>query len=269
MKKIFYCIVVCSSFVANSQIKLSEKEINIKIDSIQKEANLLYGLENAAWKGSDAINSNYELKQLMGHYIAYTDGNDFVCSMISNDGGKSLTRFIYDGKTGNFKKEDDKLREISSLEKELINAKNSFIEQVSSKDYEIVIPKDFSLNIVPIKISNGYKIYVITGSNDGKIIPFGNDYLFYLNTKNEIVKYNKLHKSFIPTNTKQEGDKLIVSCMHSHVLDYPFISATDICTFKLYSPFNNLEEFHVLSTALNGIFTYNLKSNSIEFKKRD
>lgn len=57
--------------------------------------------------------------------------------------------------------------------------------------------------------------------------------------------------------------------MHTHVLENPYISATDICTFKLYAPFNEIDEFSVSSSALEGVFTYKISTDKLEFSKED
>ena len=51
--------------------------------------------------------------------------------------------------------------------------------------------------------------------------------------------------------------------MHSHLATVPLITATDICTFKLYAPFYGIEAFTVFSPAIGKYMKYTLKDNKI------
>ncbi len=64
----------------------------------------------------------------------------------------------------------------------------------------------------------------------------------------------------------QDGSELTM-VTHSHLKTNPFITATDICTFKLYAPLTKLEEFSVYSPALGTYMKYNYKKDTIEVVK--
>ena len=51
--------------------------------------------------------------------------------------------------------------------------------------------------------------------------------------------------------------------VHSHLKYEPFISATDICTFRLYYNKTGSTKFAVYSTALSMYFIYELATNTI------
>ena len=63
--------------------------------------------------------------------------------------------------------------------------------------------------------------------------------------------------------TKFNGET-VTGITHSHLRAEPFISATDICTFKLYGNMYGLKQFKVYSPELSLYFTYNTDKNTIE-----
>lgn len=200
---------ILTAFLIASISCFSQTTLISKMDSIHKEANVLYSLELAAWKGTDLIKENIDLNDFMGTYISYKQANNVICSIISKDGENTIASYIFDPKTGNLLSEGTVLRKISAIEKDLISARNSFMEQLMENDHGVMVPNDFSLNFVPIKINQGYKIYIITGSHTINAIPFGNDYLFYLDKDYKIIKNERFHKSFIPTITNYQGNKIV------------------------------------------------------------
>ena len=109
----------------------------------------------------------------------------------------------------------------------------------------------------------GYKLYILTGTAKRDVIPLGNDYVFFADSDGKITSWRKFHSVLIPSITKYKGEK-VISITHSHLHAEPFISATDICTFKLYGSIYGLKQFKVLSTALSKYFTYDSDKNTIE-----
>lgn len=121
--------------------------------------------------------------------------------------------------------------------------------------------------MIIIPFNENYKVYLIPGTAQSGVIPFGNDYLFVSDKKGNIISHKKFHSRLIPTSTVLENGGTVTMSTHSHLATNPFISATDICTFKLYAPFTALEEFSVLSTALGSYIKYNYKKDNIEVVK--
>ena len=121
------------------------------------------------------------------------------------------------------------------------------------------------MNIELIPYELGYKLYIIAGTSKSDMIPFGNDYIFFADKNGEITSWRKFHSRLIPTMTKYEG-KTVIGIIHSHLVNEPFMTATDICTFRLYGTISGVKKFEVLSTALSKVFTYDLESGTIKFK---
>lgn len=121
----------------------------------------------------------------------------------------------------------------------------------------------YSLNWILPPFEKGYKLYAINGTQQAKEVPTGNDYLFITNKEGEIQSWKKFHSSLIPIDKGKPGGKHF----HSHLKKEPFISATDICTFKLYQNQIGLTSFGVYSPALSTYFIYQLETNSIKISK--
>lgn len=101
------------------------------------------------------------------------------------------------------------------------------------------------------------------GTRESGVIPFGNDYLFWSDAEGNITDWKKFHSNIIPIYAKGPNGEKVTSSCHSHLPTTPYITATDICTFRLYGELCELEEF---SVSASGNFKYNLKTNKIEIE---
>jgi hypothetical protein len=200
-------------------------------------------------------------------YLVY-ESADTIKIIILNSTQECILEISY---TDDFKKaafQSDKKRDLSGREKELLEIKNTIISQIGKKKYEVGCPQGYNLNAVLIPDGKQFKLYVLTGTSRENMIPFGNDYLFTANHKGKITDYKKFHSRLIPAPTKY-ADANVVSLTHSHLRSTPYITATDICTFRLYGPLYGLKSFSVYSPALGATFTYNMESNSIDIKYKN
>ena len=102
------------------------------------------------------------------------------------------------------------------------------------------------------------------GTSESGIIPFGNDYLFQSDLDGNIVKWKKFHSRIIPAQTEMPNGEKVILAVHSHLKSTPYITATDVCTFRLYGRLYGMKEFMVLSTATGKYFKYNIDTNKIE-----
>lgn len=240
--------------------------IRIKSDSILKESRLLYRLEKAAWISTDIAFQKSELIETVGGMVSYIDEDQVISLYCDQNNEYVLAEYIFKNVNESPIKESYLKRKLSSKEQNILAAKNKFIDQISTTDYELMIYDGFSPNITQLESESGYKFYITTGAQENDVIPFGNDVLFWTDVTGKILTHQKFHKSFIPGYTKY-NDSIITSMSHSHVKDYPYISATDISTFRLYAPFSVVKSFNVLSGALGVEFQYHLDTDEITLRK--
>lgn len=270
MKKCFLLLMFLLSncVIYAQEITYTKEQIQVKLDSIREEANILFRLESASWKTTDLINEiGIDYKKL-GGYTSYISNDSVKTIFVSKEKDMVMAEVVFVEEFEDPVVEKLLPRSLKKNEEELFLVRDRLIDQLMTKDYGITIPNGYNFNFITIPFGSFYKTYMILGSEDAKIIPFGNDFMFVTDNKGEIISHQRFHMSFIPAQTAFE-DKVITRCMHSHVKSSPFISATDICTFKLYAPFSSITSFSVYSSALDMTFVYDLKTDLISVEISD
>ena len=265
MKTTVFLFILLFSAVVNAQDLLTEEQIRAKADSILIEGNLLYKYEKSAWSATDLAMKKKNFKKEYGGYLVYQK-DDTIKTIILNKDNHCIHEFSF---TNNYDKPSSEVttkRNLTATENKLISIRNGIINDIANKKHEVVCPDSYNLNTVLIPSSSGYKLYILTGTSQSKIIPFGNDYLFFADEAGSVTSWKKFHSRLIPTSTKGPNGEEVKGSMHSHLKTEPFISATDICTFMLYGSLYGQNEFTVYSPALSKSFKYKLADNRIEIK---
>ncbi|MDR2841561.1 MAG: hypothetical protein LBV75_09960 [Paludibacter sp.] len=257
---VFVAIISIFNCINAQDIEYSKVELEVKMDSILQEAHLLFKYEQAAWKTGDYVMSNKTLKKNYGGYLTYEDEKGLKTIVLSKDRKECAAVFFYSDNLPEFSIRDK--REFSGKEKNLIKIYDNIVSQLSSSEYELDVPNGYNLNLDLIPCEDGYKMYVLTGTSQSKVIPFGNDYLFFADDNGEITSWQKFHSRLISLPTQMEGKK-VRSQTHSHLRTTPLITATEIATFMLYAPLYKINEFSVYSPAIGKHIKYDLKSDKI------
>lgn len=244
-----------------------DENLQVKFDSIIAEADLMYKYEKAVWNSTDLLIADKMLKKKFGGYVVRHSVDSIFVTYLDKNQKESIAQFTYIStnlnKPCHIRMESSPL---SVTEKELLDIKVKMLDQLSESKYNITIPQGFNPNFVLIKEDTIFKLYLIMGTSESGVIPFGNDYLFKANSKGEITFWEKFHSRMIPVMAEMEGQKVTESS-HSHLRTTPYITATDICTFRLYAQYTELEKFSVYSPAIGKTMTYILKTNKIEIKE--
>jgi len=269
MKKYYILLIAIFTIsIAAAQEQFTEKQIKVKTDSILIEGNLLYQFEKSAWIATDLTRENKKVKKEFKSYFVYLK-LDTIKTIILNKDNKCIYEYSF---INNFDKptlENSNFRDLNTIESYLIKIKEGIISNIEkNKQYEVKCPDGYELNNILIPIVNGYKFYLITGTSQNNIIPFGNDYLFNIDNDGSITSWKKFHSRLIATMTKGPDGEEVRGVFHSHLRTEPFISPTDICTFRLYGPLYKMNEFSVYSPALSKYMKYNIKKNNIEISDK-
>lgn len=265
MKQLFtFCILFSSVFIFSQDYNWSEKEIKIKLDSIKKEGNLLYSLENSSWNSTDFMREEEKLKGNVGNYLTYKNSDTVKTVFLNKEDNQVVLEYGYLNDSRTPSKINSNIRNLNSTETDLLLIRKTVITQLSEPKYEVTVPEGYSLNLVTIPFGEKFKTYLLTGVSENDVIPFGNDYLFISDKFGKILEYKKFHSRLIPTFTKEQNGATVTMSTHSHLKTNPLISATDICTFKLYARFTQLEKFSVYSPALKTYFEYNMKTDVLQ-----
>ena len=269
MKNFFAILVLLlfSNIIFAQDVKLSEKELKTQLDSIVKEGNLLYKYEKSAWISTDLALNVTEIENNYSGYFTYEINSTTKTIILGKKHQNCIAEYTF---IIDFDEPDSiclNERDFYPLEKKLLEIREKIIKQLSNKKYGIGIPKGYSPNFILLPFKKGYKLYIIMGTSQSDVIPFGNDYLFVANEKGVIKSWHKFHSGIIFSPTTYEGNK-VTYLTHSHLRTTPLITATDICTFMLYAPLYDIEEFSVYSTALQIYMVYNIKTNEVTIKEK-
>lgn len=259
-KKVLFTIVLAISVSAFSQ----DEDLKIKLDSIVQEADLLYNYEKVAWNSSDLFMASPMSKNPLGGYVVYHKADTVYASFLDAQNKNVIASYKFSNSDLEKPVFIGTDRPINDTELELFVMKSAIIQQLSDPKYKITIPQGYSPNVVLFKKESGYRMYIIMGVMQPGVIPFGNDFMFETDADGAITTWRKYHSSVIPAQIALEDGSKVISAVHSHLKSTPLITATDICTFRLYTDANDMQSFMVLSSALGKYFTYNRSSNSIE-----
>lgn len=268
MKQTISLLLIFTSVIIFAQEKVySDKDFQQKLDSIKAEGNLLYSLESASWNSSDLIHENKKVLDIAGNYLTYKSNDTIKTVFLNKDQNLVVAEYSFKNNLKKAVKENFEQRKLNDVETSLRNVRVKVISQLSDPKYEVGAPEGFTLNMITIPFNEGYKTYLIPGTSQSGIIPFGNDYLFYSDKEGNIYSSKRFHSRLIPTMAAMPGGGTMTMTTHSHLRTNPFISATDICTFKLYAPLTTLNEFSVYSPALGEYMKYNYKKDVLEKTK--
>ncbi|NDV82022.1 hypothetical protein [Bacteroides sp. 51] len=267
MRFIYILIFLFSlQVVAVSQnTPLTGRQLKTKLDSILVEGNLLYYYEKATWVAYDMAYSDPLIRSKFESYLTYQTGKSIKTIILGKNLEKCVAEytFITDYDTPDFTQFEE--RPLSPYEKKLIYMRERIMNQLGKEEYDIQVPEGFSLNFILLPFEKKYKLYILTGTSQPNIIPFGNDYLFITDDYGNIEKWRKFHTELIPIEIGQNS-RNITQIMHTHTSSNPLISATDICTFMLYGPLYDLEELIVISEDRDML--YDMDSNTILVKDK-
>jgi len=268
MKKLSLLVIISLfSSIILAQTEMSETELKTQLDSVLAEGNLLYKYEKAAWISTDLAMENKTVKKDYGGFFTYEESGEIRVIILGKKSQNCIAEYSFESDFSKPKTVKTESRELSNQEKTLLEVREKIVEKLSDKKYEVTIPDGYSPNLILLPFAEKYKLYIIMGTSQKDVIPFGNDYLFIANKNGKIESWQKFHSRIIPGQTKFEGNK-VVELTHSHLKTTPLITATDICTFMLYAPLCDIDTFSVYSPALGKYMTYSLKDNKITIKEK-
>jgi len=250
MRKLFITLLFFS-FLSHSFAQ--ERDLDKIADSISNEGKILYWSEWTSWYGTDIFTDKCKGRRaIAGGYISYDNGKGLTNIFFSKGADPvvlSTISFGYDFNPNNYKL-DTINRKFTPLEGELYSIRQTAIAELS-KDTIFKRYNHTSLNPVPIIEKDTKRVYILTGPDINGVVVFGNDYLIDFDKGNNIISKRKLHKGIIPVQygkTSADSNKIVLASIHSHLPEFDeFITATDICTLRLYEKFTTWNQHIVIS----------------------
>jgi hypothetical protein len=237
---------------------------------ILAEGARLYKSEMASWYGTDIFLSKFpDRRQKAGGYFSYLKDDKAVCVFFSNDETpRIIGSFSFDSTYDiNTAIVEDQERELTIQEKDLLVIRQAAIKEFRS-DTLFKAYKDMNPNFIPLNDEMGKRVYILMGPEKPGIVVFGNDYLLTFSKDNELKSKKRLHKNIIPIEYGKKDGKLIITTMHSHLPETgDLITATDICTLKLYSKYARWGQHYVISQKKVSIWDCNKGTLLVMTKK--
>lgn len=253
--------------IADSKLP-SRDEVATINDSILQEGLRLYTYEKLSWMASDLLaeHATVDLSSIRGsavqlddngkltHFYSRQDSVVFSCTIDLNDFTLSWDNTVRP------MTEDD--QDAVHFRSEMINR---IIETYGDSIYTI---QDGSINIDLIWLgTDKLRAYLLQGTTLNGVIPFGNDYYADIDRDGNLIEFHRFHHSYIPIDIRQAGENTqVLEVMHSHTVDNPFFTPTDICTALLYAhDLYGMKSVCILSTVFvpSAIMTFNMDDMSI------
>jgi len=268
MRAFVFLTFVFTCTLLSAQSQLTDIQIKEKLDSILIEGNLLYRYEKAAWISIDLARENKSIKMDFFSYLVYHE-NDTVRTLILNKKSECIyeLRFVFE--FDNPISDVVLTRALTTKEQNMVTTKTTIINKLIEQKIPVGCPDGYGLNMILMPKYDGFKFYIITGANKSGVIPFGNDFLFITDDTGNIQSWKKFHSRLIAQDSKGPNGEDVREMTHSHLRTEPFITATDICTFKLYGKLCGQSSFQVYSPELGKNFRYTLDRNKIEIVEKD
>jgi hypothetical protein len=273
MNNTFLIIVflILSGGVYAQENKLPSEERLMQInDSIVKEGEQLYLSEIMSWRLTDLYFSRqHSIEEIGGSLVCSL--NDSVCSALfaNKELGNCIFEYRVNVELGT-EEIIDSVRPLTDKEREQLldkTIKMGIAVNQYGDSINVIPAEEGNLNWNLLHIDGCDRLYALQGVTKSGVIPFGNDYSFDFNETNEIVKFRRHHKSFLPLPVTTDKGEPALEVVHSHLRDNPFITATDICNFLLYGMPAGVEFFSVLSTYFNCYFKFSFSENKITVRE--
>ncbi len=242
MRKIFVLITLFAATKATAK-----KDLNKIAAEIVAEATILYRSEMASWYGTDLLQARNipDITSKLGGYFSYPDGEDTKCVFYTRGERPMIFATIMFDETFNTTKAtvDVGERIFTKTENIYYSIANAVRMQIV-EDTFFVRYEQVSFNIIPVYDGKKKKAYIIPGTTQQGVLPFGSDYLLTFDNDYKLKTKERLHNSYVPTGC---GDN-VESSYHTHVEGKsPYMTVTDVCTLMLYHSVCKFESYVVVS----------------------
>ena len=246
----------------------SRDELATINDSILQEGLRLYTYEKLSWLASDLLaeHAAVDLTSIRGsavelgdngkltHFYCRQDSVVFSCTLDLNDFSLSW---------------DNTVRPMTDDDRDAVHFRSDIINRIiETYGDSIYTIQDGSINIDLIWLgTDNLRAYLLQGTTLNGVIPFGNDYYVDIDRDGNLIEFHRFHHSYIPIDIRQAGENTqVLEVIHSHTVDNPFFTPTDICTALLYAhDLYGMKSVCILSTVFvpSAIMTFNMDDMSI------
>jgi hypothetical protein len=173
-------------------------------DAILAEGLSLYQSERSSWVATDLMLATTIDRAQIGGYLSYLDG-DSVRTIFwahkagGNVGSPLLASYAFPRRdvrveTANYRPAGT----FSTHEAQLFTIRVAAKAELNAPEKGYVTPPNSSLNLAFLEEKNETRVYVLTGPEEGGIVPIGNDYLLTFSPSGHLKRSERLHNSYLP-----------------------------------------------------------------------
>ena len=254
-------------WIADSKLP-SRDELATINDSILQEGLRLYTYEKLSWMASDLLaeHATVDLSSIRGSAVQLDDNGKLTHFYCRQDSVVfSCTLDLYDFSLS----WDNTVRPMTEDDRDAVHFRSDIINRIiETYGDSIYTIQDGSINIDLIWLgTDNLRAYLLQGTTLNGVIPFGNDYYVDIDRDGNLIEFHRFHHSYIPIDIRQAGENTqVLEVIHSHTVDNPFFTPTDICTALLYAhDLYGMKSVCILSTVFvpSAIMTFNMDDMSI------
>ena len=254
-------------WIADSKLP-SRDELATINDSILQEGLRLYTYEKLSWMASDLLAEHalVDLSSIRGSAVQMDDNGKLTHFYCRQDSVVfSCTLDLYDFSLS----WDNTVRPMTEDDRDAVHFRSDIINRIiETYGDSIYTIQDGSINIDLIWLgTDNLRAYLLQGTTLNGVIPFGNDYYVDIDRDGNLIEFHRFHHSYIPIDIRQAGENTqVLEVIHSHTVDNPFFTPTDICNALLYAhDLYGMKSVCVLSTVFvpSAIMTFNMDDMSI------
>lgn len=238
-KKNFIGLIVIFLFpftlISQQKKPMSLEQISLKVDSVYKEANLIYSYYYPYQKVITLRNKK-EDKNTISNYLVYKKSDTtFVITL--NRQNQCIAEFKFIEKDSIPFSQIFAQRELNSKEVNILKIKFNILKKIESDSLIKKTTNDdnsFHYILIPLK-TNKFKFYALSLTSEKNVIPFGNDYLFFADSSGEISAHFNFRPENKPIYLIENKDTLANFAITDNKME-PYIFSTDLCLYRLYKP---------------------------------
>lgn len=228
-------------------------------DAILAEGLLLYASERSSWVATDLMMASIADRSELGGYLSYLRG-DSVCTIFwpkqsaGTAGSPLLASYAFLAK--DVRVETSSCRRMisfSSYEATLFAIRQKALAEIKSPNSDYIVPPKSALNLAFVNNAQNINLYVLTGPQEGGVIPIGNDRLLVFTPDGKLKSSERLHNSYLLMRATDSKEP-VVSLLHTHLEAHPYITASDICAVLLYHEAIPAQQCLVMSKNYVSIF---------------
>ena len=207
------------------------------------------------------------IKEYFGESLVYQSGDSIKTIILDINNVYCICEFTFANESFSPLKKSIIKRNLTEKENKILINKIKIKKDILDEKYNIIWPHLKFADIL-LPINDSFKYYLIDGNAFSSHNDFNNDYLFITDTSGNIKSNHTIHSRVITSYIEipKKGWKCNKIIFKHHRIQ-KFITASDICAFKLFAKLWGITEFSVYSNELSIFFIYDLKKDKIKIKK--